>query len=73
MEYKDKNGNIITKGMQIKHDNGEIEMVYSNWNEDDLGVNATNKKFTEIHPDSNIPQKIYPLYQFNLLEWEIIK
>lgn len=70
--YRDKNGNEIKSGMTIKHDNGDIEKIYSNINEDDLGVNATNKRYEMNHPDSNMPRQIYPLSQFNMNEWEII-
>ena len=72
MTYFDKNGKQITAGMYIKHINGDIEEVYSNWDHDDLGINASNKKFNENHPESNIPEQIYPLSQFNLSEWEIV-
>jgi len=36
-------------------------------------VFPTNKKFMENHPYTDIPEQIYPLYQFRMKEWEIIK
>ena len=59
-EYFDKHGKEIKAGMTIKHDNGDIELVHLNFNEDDLGINASTFE-------------IYPLYQFNLKEWEIVE
>jgi hypothetical protein len=68
MEYFDKNGEEIKTGMRIKHDGGDIEMVYQNSDENDLGIDASNKNFI-----GGSDRKIYPLYQFNLKEWIIIK
>lgn len=66
--YYDKNNNEIKEGMTIKHDDGDLELIYSNWDGDDLGINASNAKYT-----GNMMPQIYPLYQFNLKEWEIVK
>jgi hypothetical protein len=70
--YKDKNGNIIKAGMRLKHNDGTIERVYACEGENgtDLGFNASNEAWLERYPDRN--REIYPLYQFNLREYEII-
>ena len=68
MKYFDKNGKEIVAGMRIKHDNGDIELVYAS--EEDLGVNASN----ENHSNFCEPFiEIYPLSQFSMKEWEIIE
>jgi hypothetical protein len=59
-KYFDKNGKEIKAGMKIKHDDGDIELVHANYEETDLGINASTFE-------------IYPLYQFNLKEWEILE
>lgn len=71
MKYYDKNKREILAGMFIKHDDGDVEEVF--FNGEEYGVNATNKKFMENHPDCNMLEYIYPLYQFNLKEWEIVE
>lgn len=73
MEYYDKNGKEIKAGMVIKHDSGDVEKVYPNWDGDDLGVNATNEQFFENHPNVDMRRQIYPLSQFDLSEWEIVE
>jgi hypothetical protein len=68
-KYFDKNGNQIKAGMTIKHDDGDIDKVYTAI-DGDLGLNASNKN----HPNyiAGYNQELYPLYQFNLKEWEIV-
>jgi hypothetical protein len=69
--YVDKNGKEIKNGMKIQHKDGDIEEVLGCG--DELGVNASNKTFFELHPDTDMSSnEIYPLHQFNLSEWEII-
>lgn len=71
--YFDKNGAEIQAGMTLKHDDGETELVYACQDDDgvpDLGFNASNEAFMERH---GVARQIYPLYQFNLKEWEVVK
>lgn len=67
-QYFDKNGKEIKEGMTIKHDDGDLEKVYAS--KDDLGVNASNENHISF---SEFNRQIYPLYQFNLKEWEIVE
>lgn len=59
-KYFDKHGKEIKAGMKIMHNDGDIEKVHANYDETDLGINASTLE-------------IYPLYQFNLKEWEIVE
>lgn len=71
MKYRDKNGVIIEAGMTLKHDDGSTELVYMCEDEDgnkDLGFNASNEDWLKRTGNT---REIYPLYQFNLSEWEI--
>lgn len=68
MKYLDKNGNEIKAGMKIKHDDGDVELVYAS--DDDLGLNASNENYVGFSEHS---REIYPLYQFDMSEWEIIE
>ncbi len=72
-KYFDKHGNEIDAGMTIKHDNGDIEMVYETADGQgrlDLGINASNEDYLIRHPE--LDREYYPLRQFNMKEWEII-
>lgn len=71
MIYVDKQGNEIKEGMTIKHLDGTLEKIYACGDDDDLGVYASSKAFLKTHPDAT--EQFYPLYQFNLKEWEIFK
>lgn len=70
-EYFDKNGDVIEAGMYLKHDKGDTDIVFCNG--EDYGFSATNKEFVENHPNADICEQIYPLHQFNMKEWEIVK
>jgi hypothetical protein len=67
-KYYDKNGKEIKAGMKIRHDDGEVELVYAS--EDDLGLNASNENYAGFNP---LRREIYPLYQFSMKEWEIVE
>lgn len=67
MKYYDKNGNQIKEGMTIKHNEGDVEKVYS-CGDNDLGVNADNPNYV----GGELGQ-CYPLHQFDLKEWEIVR
>lgn len=68
-KYYDKNNKLIQAGMTIRHDNGEEEYVYLSANGLDLGVNASNENHISF---DEFNRQIYPLYQFDLSEWEIV-
>lgn len=72
--YFDKNGEEILAGMTLRNNRGEEKRVYECGNEfgsANLGFMASNPRFLELHPDW--PVEYYPLHQFNLSEWEIVK
>lgn len=72
MKYYDKNGKEIKVGMKLKHNDGDIEIVYpciTPEGERGLGFNASNENHPNFYEYS---REIYPLYQFNLNDWEII-
>lgn len=58
--YFDKNGKEIKKGMVLRHNDGTLDTVYEG--DTELGFIA-NK-------DGSL---IYPLSEFNLLDWEIVQ
>lgn len=68
-KYFDKHGEEIKAGMKIRHDDGDIERIYATA-DDDLGVNASNEAWLERHGGN---RELYPLYQFDMKEWEIVK
>ena len=73
-QYFDKNGTEILAGMTLHHDKGDEKKVYECGDEfgtSNLGFMASNPRFLELHPDW--PVEYYPLHQFNLAEWEIVK
>lgn len=72
--YHDKHGEEILAGMTIRHDNGDTELVYetedANGN-DNLGILATNPDYLKYHSDCEL--EYYPLSNFDMREWEIVK
>lgn len=73
-QYFDKNREEIHAGMTLRGPNGELEKVYlcgDEFGNTNLGFMATNPEFLKHHPDW--PTEYYPLHQFNLDEWEIVK
>ena len=74
MEFRDKNGTLIEAGAFIRHDNGDIEEVFSTTTasgDESLGIMATNPAYLKNHPDCEI--EYYDLSNFNLKEWEIVQ
>lgn len=72
--YFDKNGAEILAGMTLRHCGGDVKKVYECGDEfgnGNLGFSASNPNFLKLHPDW--PTEYYPLSQFNLTEWEIVK
>lgn len=72
--YHDKHNQVIQAGMTIRHESGETELVYATVSMDgdeDLGVCATNPAYAALHPECDI--EYYPLSEFNMHEWEIVK
>lgn len=73
-QYFDKNSEEIHAGMTLRHDDGEEKKVYECGDEfgtANLGFMASNPRFLKHHPDW--PVEHYPLHQFNMKEWEIVK
>lgn len=76
MKYYDKNGNEILAGMHLRMEDGSVEKVHAvlnAFNEEDLGINASNEAFLENHPDC--PREYYLLSNFlsSLKNSEIVK
>lgn len=71
MKYRDRNGQEIKAGMQVRTEDGTIEEIFK-CDDDDLGIQATSKEFLKHHPDYPYIE-YYPLYQFETEKWEIIK
>lgn len=69
MRYLDKHGNAIKAGMTLRHDDGTLEIVYKAVG-NDLGFNASNEDFDGF---TEAKRELYPLSDFNLAEWEIVK
>lgn len=72
--YFDKNNKEIQEGMTIRHDNGDIELVYlttDDYGDPDLGINATNQDYLRKHPDAE--QEFYSLSEFDMKEWVIVE
>ena len=67
--YFDKHGEEIKEDMKLKHDDGTIELVYKS-DDGDLGFNASNENWVGFDP---YKRELYPLYQFPLSEYEIVK
>jgi len=67
--YFDKHGEEIKEDMKLRHDDGTIELVYKS-DDGDLGFNASNENWVGFDPNS---RELYPLYQFPLSEYEIVK
>lgn len=63
-EYYDKHGESIKPGMTLRHDTGETWEIVQTTNrdtgEEDLGMSCS-------------AFEAYPLWQFDLREWEIVK
>lgn len=68
MIYQDKRGKVIQAGDTIKHDNGDVEMVYD-CGDNNLGINASNKSSSAYYG----LEECYPLSEFDLNEWKIIE
>lgn len=72
-KYFDKNGKRIEAGMILQHVlDKSRETVYSCEDEQgrkDLGFNASNENWLAR---TGRNREIYPLYQFNLADWEIV-
>lgn len=61
--YKDKNGKEIKAGMTLRHDDGSTDVVCATTDSDgDEGLGFGCNAY-----------EAYPLYQFNMQEWEIVE
>lgn len=66
-KYVDAHGVEIHAGDTLRHiETNELEVVFK-CGEDDLGFNATNHNSPYV-----THEEAYPLYQFNLDEYEIV-
>ena len=75
MKYIDKNGNEIKEGMTLRMDDGTIEKVYFTWDQydnDDLGINASNEEYMRRHGMSEYEREFYSLSNFSPDVMEII-
>lgn len=70
--YFDKNGVEITAGCSIKFASGRIEKVYLTEN-DELGTDATNKKWIESGRASEREYGVYPLTIADTEEAEVVE
>jgi hypothetical protein len=69
IKYYDKNGIRILPNMILEQEDGEQQKVYLSTDKD-LGFNASNEEHIDFH---ELKRELYPLYQFNLKEWRIVK
>ena len=67
-QYFDKNGKKVKEGMTLRHEDGTLEKVYRA-KDGDLGLNASNESYSGFNP---LKRELYPLYQFDMKEWEIV-
>ena len=73
MQYFDKNGKEIKAGMNLRMEDGSVELVYDTtdqYGNADLGINATNEAFLLEHP--NWQRECYSLSLFNNKAIEVI-
>lgn len=71
-KYFDRNGKEITEGCKIKYDSGEVLKVYKT-TENELGIDATNPKWIESGRAVPCEYGIYPLYNNETNEVEVIE
>ncbi len=73
MRYYDCDGQEILAGMHIRMEDGSVEEVFATtdaYGNEDLGINASNEAYLELHPFS--PREYYPLSNFNLHHVQIV-
>lgn len=68
-KYYDKNNIQIFPDMILEHEDGEQQKIYLSI-DNDLGFNASNEEYIDFN---EMKRELYPLYQFNLKEWKIVK
>jgi hypothetical protein len=73
MDYKDKNGKTIEAGMTISicGDPDKVYKCQDQFGHDDLGVNASNEDYLELHPGTE--REYYSLSNFLQSDIEIVK
>ena len=71
-KYFDRNGREITEGCRIKYASGQIEKVYLT-EDNQLGTDATNKRWIETGRAIPCEWGIYPLTREETEEVEIIE
>ena len=70
-KYFDKHSKEITEGCLIKYPSGRIEKVYLT-QEEELGIDATNKKWVESGRAMPCEYGIYPLTREDTDEVEVV-
>ena len=72
--YFDKNGTEIKSGMELRMEDGSIELVYDTtdaYGNPDLGINASNEDYLERHPYAS--REYFSLCNFDLSKVEIVE
>ncbi len=72
--YRDKNGNQILPGMQLRFPDGSIEKVYATMDaagKPDLGINASNEAYMRHHNIPEAEREFYPLSSVSIRDAEI--
>jgi len=70
--YFDKNGTEITDGCVIRYEDGRTEKVYKTEN-NELGIDATNKKWIASGRACECEYGIYPLNKADTDEVEVVQ
>lgn len=73
MRYEEKNGNEIREGMYLRFEDGSMERIYACQvgDEAELGINASNEAYMQLHGLGEFERELYPLSEFDLSEVEI--
>ena len=72
VRYFDKNGTEITDGCIIRYEDGRTEKVYKTV-ENELGIDATNKKWIASGRACECEYGIYPLNKADTDEVEVVQ
>lgn len=70
--YFDRNGREITEGCKIRYASGRVEKVYLT-EDNQLGTDATNKRWIETGRAAPCEYGIYPLTREETEEVEVIE
>lgn len=70
--YFDRNGREITEGCRIRYTSGRVETIYRT-DDDQLGTDATNKRWIETGRATPCEYGLYPLTREEIEEIEVIE